>query len=115
GLGGPSPGVDESLDIIGSEVHRLDRVVQGFLRFMRPQELTLKALDLNALLGSVAALVEAEWQARGGARFRWELDPTLPPVRADEELVRQAFLNILQNACQAMPDGGTVTISTARE
>jgi signal transduction histidine kinase len=111
----PSPDVQQSLDIIGSEIHRLDRVVQGFLRFMRPQELALKALDLNALLGSVAALVEAEWQARGGTRFRWELDTTLPAIRADEELLRQAFLNILQNACQAMPDGGTVSISTMRE
>src|SRR5712691_649248 len=54
----PTAEVHQSLDIIGSEVHRLDRVVQGFLRFMRPQALTLKALDLNALVVSVAALVE---------------------------------------------------------
>ena len=110
----PSPDVQQSLDIIGSEIQRLDRVVQGFLRFMRPQELSLKALDVNALLGSVAALLEAEWQARG-VRFRWELDSALPTIRADEELLRQAFLNILQNACQAMPEGGTVSIGTVRE
>jgi signal transduction histidine kinase len=113
-LADPSPDVQQSLDIIGSEIQRLDRVVQGFLRFMRPQELSLKTLDVNALLGSVAALLEAEWQARG-VRFRWGLDPALPAIKADEELLRQAFLNILQNACQAMPDGGTVGIGTARE
>jgi len=113
-LASTPPDVQQSLDIIGSEVHRLDRVVQGFLRFMRPQELSLKALDLNALLGSVAALLEAEWQARG-VHFQWDVDSALPPIRADEELLRQAFLNILQNACQAMPVGGTVSISTARE
>ena len=113
-LASTPPDVQQSLDIIGSEVQRLDRVVQGFLRFMRPQELSLKALDLNALLGSVAALLEAEWQARG-VHFHWEVDSALPPIRADEELLRQAFLNILQNACQAMPVGGTVSISTARE
>src|SRR5262245_26439167 len=113
-LAEPSPDVQQSLDIIGSEIQRLDRVVQGFLRFMRPQELSLKALDVNALLGSVAALLEAEWQARG-VRFEWDLDGALPSIRADEELLRQAFLNLLQNACQAMPDGGTVTIGTIRE
>ncbi len=113
-LASTPPDVQQSLDIIGSEVQRLDRVVQGFLRFMRPQELSLKALDLNALLGSVAALLEAEWQARG-VHFQWDVDSALPPIRADEELLRQAFLNILQNACQAMPVGGTVSISTARE
>jgi signal transduction histidine kinase len=113
-LAGPSPDVQQSLDIIGSEIQRLDRVVQGFLRFMRPQELSLKALDVNALLGSVVALLETEWQPRG-VRFQWGLDSALPEIRADEELLRQAFLNVLQNACQAMPNGGTVSISTARD
>jgi signal transduction histidine kinase len=110
-----SPGeVHQSLEVIVSEIRRLDRVVQGFLRFMRPQELAFKTLDLNALLGSVTALLEAEWQARG-VHFAFELDAGLPPMSADEELLRQAFLNILQNACQAMPHGGTVTIRTERE
>jgi signal transduction histidine kinase len=113
-LGSPPAEVQQSLDIIGSEIQRLDRVVQGFLRFTRSQELSLKALDLNALLGSVTALLEAEWQPRG-VHFHWQLDPALPPIRADEELLRQAFLNILQNACQAMPDGGTVSISTTHQ
>ncbi len=106
--------VQQSLEVIGSEIRRLDRVVQGFLRFMRPQELVVKTIDLNALLGSVAALLEAEWQSHG-VHFAAALDPGLPPISADEELLRQAFLNILQNACQAMPSGGTVTVRTERE
>jgi len=110
-LAAPGADVQQSLDIIGGEIQRLDRVVQGFLRFMRPQELSLKSLDLNALLGSVVALLEAEWHGRG-VHFRCELEPALPAVQADEELLRQVFLNVLQNACQAMPAGGTVTITT---
>jgi PAS domain S-box-containing protein len=105
--------VHRSLEVIGSEIRRLDRVVQGFLRFMRPQEVAFKTLDLNALLASVTALVEAEWQPRG-VRFVSALDPAMPPISADEELLRQAFLNILQNACQAMPEGGTLTVRTER-
>ncbi len=92
-LASTPPDVQQSLDIIGSEVHRLDRVVQGFLRFMRPQELSLKALDLNALLGSVAALLEAEWQARG-VHFQWDVDSALPPIRADEELLQLIRVSI---------------------
>ena len=112
---GDSPGdAQQSLEIIGSEIHRLDRVVQGFLRFMRPQEVSLKALDLNALLTSVGALLEAEWASRR-IRFVWSLDAGLPSIDADEELLRQAFLNILQNACQAMPDGGAVAVRTERD
>jgi PAS domain S-box-containing protein len=109
-------GVDvrKSLEVIGSEIRRLDRVVQGFLKFMRPQELTLKPVDLNAMLQSVCALLEAESQSHG-VRFVLELDATLPPVSADEELLRQAFINILQNAVQAMPSGGAVRIRTRPE
>jgi len=112
-LDGESGDVQRSLEVIGGEIRRLDRVVQGFLRFMRPQELAFKTLDLNPLLASVAALVEAEWQARG-IRFTSQLDPALPAISGDDELLRQAFLNVLQNACQAMPAGGVVTIRTER-
>jgi len=109
-----APGeVQRSLEVMGGEIRRLDRVVQGFLRFMRPQDVAFKTLDLNALLASVAALVEAECAGRG-IRFVSALDPALPAISADEELLRQAFLNILQNACQAMPDGGVVTVRTER-
>ncbi len=109
-----SEDAQQSLEIIGGEIRRLDRSVQGFLKFIRPQELTLKPVDLNALLKSVTALLEAEWQ-KEGIRFVLQLDPALPPIVADEELLHQVFLNILLNACQAMPDGGMVTITTERE
>lgn len=107
-----APDVTQSLDVIGTEIRRLDRVVQGFLKFVRPQELSLKAVDVNALLQSAVALLEPEWRP-AGARFDLRLDPTCPPLSADEELLRQAFLNILVNACQAMPRGGTVTLATS--
>ena len=110
----PTPQVEQCLEVIGGEIRRLDRVVQGFLRFMRPQELVLKTVDLNALLQSLGALLDAEWRTQG-IRVVFELDTGLPPVGADEELLRQAFLNILQNAGQAMPGGGTVTLRTARD
>jgi PAS domain S-box-containing protein len=106
--------VRQSLEVIGSEIRRLDRVVQGFLKFMRPQELTLKPVDLNAMLQSVCALLEAESQSHG-VRFVLDLDADLPVVSADEELLRQACINIVQNAVQAMPTGGAVRIRTRPE
>ncbi len=106
--------VKQSLEVIGSEIRRLDRVVQGFLKFMRPQELSLKPVDLNALLQSVGALLEAESQNHG-VRFVFELDASLPVVSADEELLRQAFINFFQNAVQAMLHGGAVRIRTRPE
>ncbi len=113
-LESPPEEVQQSLEVIGSEIRRLDRVVQGFLRFIRPEELSLKLLDVNVLLKDVVALLETEWQ-KESIQFAFHFDPTLPLVAADEELVRQAFLNILLNACQAMPTGGTVSILTESE
>lgn len=107
-----SPGeVQASLEVIRGEIRRLDRAVQGFLNFMRPQELSLKPVDLNALLREIAVLLEREWH-NAGVRIMLDLDPSVPPVTADEELLRQMFLNIVLNACQSMPSGGPVRIFT---
>ena len=110
----PNQEVRQSLEVIGGEIRRLDRVVQGFLGFMRPHELELKPIEAPALLHSVVALVEAEWQSQG-IRFVLNASPGLLPIEGDEELLRQALLNLVQNACQAMPAGGVVTISAQAE
>ena len=106
-------GVRESLDIIGAEIRRLDRVVNGFLKFVRTHDLALKPVDLNALAQSVAVLLEAEWKP-AGIRFELDLDPGCPRISGDEELLRQALINIVVNACQAMPSGGEVRLETSR-
>jgi signal transduction histidine kinase len=114
-LDAPTQEVRQSLEVIGGEIRRLDRVVQGFLGFMRPHELELKPIEVGTLLHSVVALVEAEWQSQG---IRFALNPAppgLPTIEGDEELLRQALLNIVQNACQAMPTGGVVTIGARVE
>ena len=108
-LDAPPQEVQQSLEVIGGEIRRLDRVVQGFLRFMRPHELELKPIDVATLVQSAVVLVEAEWQSQG-IHFAVEVAPGLPAIEADEELLRQALLNLIQNACQAMPRGGFVTV-----
>ena len=107
-------GVQQSLAIIEGEIRRLDRVVQGFVKFIRPQELALKPVDLRAHLQGLIALLEAEWGSKG-IHFDFQPEKNLPPVRADEELLHQAFLNVLLNACQAMPSGGTITVRTTQD
>jgi PAS domain S-box-containing protein len=113
-LGVTSEEAQQSVAVMESQIRRLDRVVQGFLKFIRPRELTLKPVDLNALLQDVIALLEPEWQI-GGIRFQFQPDPTLSTITGDEEHLHQAFMNILLNACQAMPSGGTVSVRTTRE
>src|SRR5574337_1997834 len=110
-LDDPPESVAKSLEFLGGEVHRLDRMVQGFLRFVRPQTLELRPLNLNSLLQEVVRLTETQG-AQGGVTFALRRDDTIPPINGDRELLRQAFLNLVLNACQAMPGGGTVTLAT---
>lgn len=111
-LGASQEPIQEHLEVIGNEIKRLDRAVQGFLKFMRPQELALTSVDLNGLLRELEALLRPEWQ-NAGVHFVVDSDSEFHSIRGDEELLRQAFLNILLNACQAMPKGGTIRIATA--
>lgn len=110
----PADEMHQRAEVLGRQIQRLDRVVQGFVKFMRPQELALKPLDLNHFLKDVAAPMEAAWGRLGvGVVFRF--DPALPVIMADEELLHQAFLNIMLNAGQAMPEGGKITVTTERD
>ncbi|HTU02410.1 MAG TPA: ATP-binding protein [Candidatus Sulfotelmatobacter sp.] len=113
-LANPSEGVRESLNIIGTEIRRLDRVLQGFLKFVRPQELALSPVDLGMLVRDAVAFLRPEWD---GARVRFEVvvSPDFPIITADHELLRQVVLNILLNACQAMPKGGAIRVALERE
>ncbi len=104
----------QNLEVIEGEIKRLDKALQGFLKFMRPQELNFKKVDLHALLHQKVALLEVEW-AQKHVSFQWGASSSPAIITGDEELLSQVFLNILLNACQAMPHGGTVTLEIAGE
>jgi len=109
--GGPARPVDVSkhVDIIGSEIHRLDEVVNGFLKFARPDELKLQPVHLGSLISDVATTAGPEAERRG-VTMKMECAPNLPEINADPGMLSQALLNLALNAVQAMPDGGTVKI-----
>ncbi|MGH7343680.1 MAG: ATP-binding protein [Candidatus Rokuibacteriota bacterium] len=112
-LGGSQPIVHENVDVIAQEIVRLDRVVQGFLKFVRPEEMRLAPVRVEVLLAEVARLMAPE-AARAGARITEDLAPDLPPAAGDSELLQQALTNLVANAIQAMPKGGTVTLGARR-
>jgi signal transduction histidine kinase len=102
------------VEILADEMHRLDRVVQTLADFSRPMNLDLRENDLRRVIEQTLELAGAELKEHGvdiGAE-----SPSSPvPVRVDAELMRQAFLNLLLNAMQAMPSGGIVRVSIRRD
>ena len=112
---GPSAAVQGALahvEIIESEIRRLDEVVQGFLKFTRPEELRLAPVSLPDLFNEIMPLVEPEAQAHH-VKVVVDVPASLPPVNGDASMLRQAFLNLAINGCQAMPNGGTLRLVCA--
>ena len=83
------------LDVIAHEIQRLDRVVQGFLRFVRPQDLRLAPVDINAVLSDVARVARPE-AARSGVEIVLDLGRDCRRVTADAELIAQASGNLVR-------------------
>ncbi|MPY87711.1 MAG: HAMP domain-containing protein [Luteitalea sp.] len=101
------PPVMPHVSIISMEIRRLDEVVQGFLKFSRPEELLLQPVELHGLLQEVSEVMGPQAHASGVTIVN-ECEPTLPKVSGDRGMLRQAFLNLALNACQAMPQGGVL-------
>jgi signal transduction histidine kinase len=97
------------LDIIQSEIRRLDRVVQTLVDFSRPVELQLKDQDLRSVVSSVLMLASAELQTRG-ITVESNAPPRSVPCRVDADLMEQALLNIVINGAQAMATGGRLEV-----
>ena len=96
----------QHVDVIATEIRRLDEVVQGFLKFSRPEDLKLQPAPLNVLLEEVVPIVRPEAD-RAGVTLIVEAGD-VPDVNGDPAMLRQAFLNLALNAVQAMPGGGTL-------
>ena len=103
-------GALDHVQIIESEIRRLDEVVQGFLRFTRPEELKLQPVRLSMLLEEIVKAITPEAQ-KNGVKVALECPASVPPVNGDESMLRQVFLNLALNACQAMPSGGTLRLT----
>lgn len=102
------------MDVIGSEIQRLDRVVQTLVDFTRPVELRLGDTDLRRIVEDVSLLAAPE-AGRLGVTVGCQLPAEALLVKADADLVKQAVLNIALNGVQAMPEGGALSLVARRK
>ena len=77
---------------------------------MRPKDIQLRNQKPGAILGEIAELVEPEAE-RKGIEMRVSIEEDLPQVLMDKRHIKQALLNLIQNAMAAMPEGGTLTLT----
>lgn len=112
-VGKIAPETGHLANIIIEETTRLDGIVREFLDFARPQTPKLAPCQVNGVLLKGVQFMEAEF-AKHNIAVSTAFDETLPEVRADEGLLYRAFLNIMVNAVQAMPEGGPLSVTTRR-
>ncbi|MDX2180313.1 MAG: ATP-binding protein [Bryobacteraceae bacterium] len=109
---GEQPDAAEEVELLSREVRRMDRVLKDFLDLSRPVELRRAPVDLVALTGEVLRVLEPEAR-RGGVEVRFSPESERVIIEGDADLLRRAILNLVKNAIEAMPGGGTLTASVS--
>ncbi len=107
------PEMVRDLELIDRHGSRIAEIIRSLLAFARRTSFEVRDADLNAIVRDAVALVERPF-AKGNIRVESRLDPTLPVVRASPDHLQQVFVNLLTNARDAMPSGGTITLRTHR-
>ncbi len=107
----PDEAAREYLDIIVDEVGRLEGIVTKVLDSARPAPAGAQPVQLNLIVEEAVKLLEGELQ-KADVKVIMRLDPGLSPIAADSDRIFQMVLNLMRNAVQAMPGGGTLSIIT---
>jgi signal transduction histidine kinase len=104
---------EQSIAYILEEIERIDVIVKGFMDFARPAALELAPHNLNQALEEVLNVMEANLNHHQITLVK-QFDPELPPIQFDRDKLKQAFMNIVLNAMEAMLEGGKVEVETSR-
>ncbi|MCL2723943.1 MAG: HAMP domain-containing histidine kinase [Polyangiaceae bacterium] len=107
----------EAKALLGSitrEVQRLEHLSEEYLRVARLPQPRMEADDLASAIREIVAFAKPEME-RAGLEIALEIGVVVPPALFDEGQIRQALLNVLRNAREAMPDGGRVDVSVNAE
>lgn len=104
--------IRKELDKIDAAVFRAKNITQKLLNLVRKTEPKLVPVNLNNLLHDVVKGIKEKEFAVSNIKLEWELEPDIPSVLVDPEQIRQVFLNIINNAGDAIGKNGTITIKT---
>ncbi len=102
----------DQLNKMKKELERTTRIIRNLLDFSRQSDPTIRTLDLNKVVEAALLLVKHQISLEHISLER-EMKPNLPLVLADFDQIQQVLINIILNATQAMPHGGSLTISTS--
>jgi len=103
----------QAVQVLDKEIDRLDAVVKRFLDFTRPMEVRLEQTQLSQLLSEVLDVARPQLQ-KANVEVLQSLPNNIPEVFVDRDLLKQAVLNLVLNAVEAMPGGGQIRLDLTR-
>ena len=109
-----SDDIKKNLNIIIEECQRTKTIIQRLLKFSKPSKGDVKPTDINRSLDAVVGILEHPFKLSNVVVQREYQEP-LPFVPMDEPLMQEVFMNLLNNAKEAMPHGGAVTLKTSAD
>jgi len=99
----------EDFDVISEEIRRIDTIVQNFLEFSRPPKLKLQSISPSVIVDQTIQLLKHRLKSyEVGVTI--ERGQNLPEIDADPEQLKEVFVNLIVNACEAMDRGGSIVI-----
>lgn len=101
--------LSELTDKIKEEVRRANYMVVNFMNYGRPLKLRKTLIRYQDILSNAVPVIEGKLHEQQ-CTLVLEIDPALPPLLVDQEMLRNCILNFITNAAQSMPHGGTITI-----
>lgn len=111
----PTGDAEMLLNMVGEEADRLNRIVADLLDFARPYELVKKPIAIEPFLAGAVDAATQTLQSSVPVKVVTSFERELPPFPVDAHLMRQALINLVVNAAQAMPRGGLITVTAKVE
>jgi len=107
-------GKQEYFSIMLSELNRIEFIISEFLVLAKPQAVVHRLCEIKPLLDHIITLAKTHAIMKN-VQIITQYEPNLPCINAEENQIKQVFLNLLKNAIEAMPNGGEVRVSVRRE
>lgn len=102
----------EEIDIINEEIDRVSTIIHELSDFSEPKVQQKELVDMNALISDLIKITHESLMVNSGIKAHLDLGPSLPLVLTDKNGLKQVFINLINNAVEAMPDGGNLYIDT---
>ena len=99
----------EDFDVISEEIRHIDTIVQNFLEFSRPPKLKMQSIRPSMVVDQAIQLLKHRLKSYD-VSVKVERQELLPKIQADPEQLKEVIVNLIVNACEAMPEGGSIVI-----